>query len=48
MDRGFNAMVPQAKEEHKEESIYDYGIKFNLLGKRFQFTLKVDNTRRST
>ena len=43
MDRGFDLMVPRTKEEPK--AIYDYAIKFNLLGKHFQFIIKVQNNR---
>ena len=40
-------MVPKVKEKAKEENIYDYCIKFTLMGKKFSFIMKVDNTRRT-
>ena len=46
MDRGFEAMIPTTKNKEDEKDIYDYGIKFNLMGKQFQFIIKVKNTRR--
>jgi hypothetical protein len=45
MDRGFELMIPVKKEEPK--GIYDYTIKFNLMGKQFQFIIKVQNNRRT-
>ena len=49
MDRGFEAMIPKEQKEAEEpDSLYDYGIKFSLLGKRFSFIIKVQDTRRSS
>ena len=39
-------MVPQAKEELKEQNLYDYNIKFTLFGRQFSFAIGVQNTRR--
>jgi hypothetical protein len=46
MDRGFELMIPVKKEE-EPKNIYDYTIKFNLMGKQFQFIIKVQNNRRT-
>ena len=48
MDRGFEAMIPKEKEAEEPDSLYDYNIKFSLLGKRFSFIIKVQDTRRRT
>ena len=45
MDRGFEAMIPKEKEAEEPESLYNYGIKFSLLGKQFQFIIKVQDRR---
>tara|TARA_Y100001972_G_scaffold101440_1_gene126315 strand:+ start:391 stop:537 length:147 start_codon:yes stop_codon:yes gene_type:complete len=47
MDRGFNEMVPKAKEEVRQDSIYDYDINFTLFGNRFSLSFRVDKTKRS-
>ena len=42
-DRGFEAMIPQAKVVKESKSDYDYNIEFNLFGKRFSLKFKVQN-----
>ena len=41
-------MVPEAREDKvKEQNLYDYSIKFTLMGKEFSFNIRVDNKRRT-
>ena len=44
MDRGFESMIPKEKEVESKD-LYDYGIKFSLFGKHFQFIIKVQDRR---
>ena len=41
MDRGFNMMVPKAKEVVKTQHVFDYEIKFVLFKKEFNLSFKV-------
>ena len=41
MDRGFEFMIPKAKEEEKKESIFNHKIKLTFLGKEFSLDFRV-------
>ena len=41
MDRGFELMIPQPKEEEPKEPVFNYEIKFVLFKKEFNLRFRV-------
>jgi hypothetical protein len=44
MDRGFELMIPRAKEEEVKDD-YDFNIRFTFLGKEFALRFSVNSTK---
>ena len=41
MDRGFEFMIPKAKQEEVKESIFNHKIRLTFLGKEFSLNFVV-------